>query len=144
MSSMSSSRPYLLRAIYEWIVDNQCTPHILVDTRAPGVEVPQQYVNKDGQIVLNIAPSAVAHLHMGQDDVVFNARFGGIPTDVRVPIHAILGVYARENGQGMLFEPEAPPEPEPAGPGPVGVSGSGTPMPAGARQGPRPSLKVVK
>ena len=102
---MNSSRPYLLRALYEWIVDNGCTPHIIVDATLDGVEVPLQYV-KDGQIVLNLSPSAVIELQLADDCVSFNGRFGGRPTDVFIPMHAILGVYARENGQGMAFEPE--------------------------------------
>lgn len=133
--SMTSSRPYLLRAIYDWIVDNGCTPHILVDAVAPGVEVPTQYVNKDGQIVLNIAPSAVASFNMDKDGVSFSARFGGVPTSVMVPVRALLGIYARENGQGMVFEAE--PDEPPAPPAP-------TPAPSGKPGVARPSLKVVK
>ena len=124
---MNSSRPYIIRAIYEWIADNDCTPHLLVDVNQEGVEVPQAYVT-DGQIVLNISPSAVVGLEMGNELILFNGRFGGIATDIVVPIKAILGIYARENGQGMVFdapeEPEDPPEP-----------------PSGRT---RPSLKVVK
>ncbi len=133
--SMTSSRPYLLRAIYDWIVDNGCTPHILVDAHGKGVEVPLQYVNKDGQIVLNIAPSAVAGFLMDKEAVSFSARFGGVPTQVYVPVRALLGIYARENGQGMVFEleegVEEPPVPEP-------------PAPAPKSGGNRPSLTVVK
>ena len=124
---MNSSRPYIIRAIYGWIVDNDCTPHLLVDVDYEEVDVPQSYVT-DGQIVLNISPSAVVGLEMGNDWVQFNGRFGGVATDIGGPIRAILGIYARENGQGMVFdaaeEPDDPPEP-PAGRG-------------------RPSLKVVK
>lgn len=112
---MTSSRPYLMRALYEWIVDNALTPHLVVFAKGDGVEVPQQYVNKDGQIVLNVAPTAVMGLDLGNDAVSFNARFGGIPTDIYVPCTAVLGIYARENGQGMMFEPEpeTPPPPKP-------------------------------
>lgn len=130
--AMTSSRPYLIRALYEWIVDNDFTPHIVVNALAGGVEVPQKYVNKEGQIVLNIAPRAVASLDIGNKAVIFNARFGGIPTDIYVPCHAVLGIYARENGQGMMFEAEAPPEPDPASPD------------DGNDAGRRPSLRVVK
>lgn len=129
---MTSSRPYLVRALYEWIVDNGCTPHVLVDAHAPGVEVPQQYV-KNGQIVLNVSPTAVAELVIGNDDMRFRGRFGGIAVDVVAPTAAILGIYARENGQGMVFEPERP-APPPAG-------GGDEPPRAGAS---RPSLRVVK
>ena len=124
---MNSSRPYIIRAIYEWIVDNECTPHLLVDVDVDGVDVPQAYVT-DGQIVLNISPSAVVGLEMGNDLILFNGRFGGVATDIVVPIKAILGIYARENGQGMVFDASEDPE-EP--PGPAGGRG-------------RPGLKVVK
>ncbi len=130
--AMTSSRPYLIRALYEWIVDNDFTPHIVVNALAGGVEVPQKYVNKEGQIVLNIAPRAVASLELGNKAIVFNARFGGIPTDIFVPSHAVLGIYARENGQGMMFDSEQTPEPDP----PTG--------PDGSESGRRPSLRVVK
>lgn len=109
--AMTSSRPYMIRALYEWIVDNGCTPYILVDAQGPGVEVPQQHVNKDGQIVLNINPTAVKDLFIGLEQINFNARFGGIPTDLVIPCGSVLGIYARENGQGMVFEHEPNPEP---------------------------------
>lgn len=142
--AMTSSRPYMIRALYEWIVDNNCTPYILVDAHASDVEVPQQHVNKDGQIVLNIAPSAVMDLNLENQAVRFNARFGGIPTDIYVPCRAVLGIYARENGQGMVFEPELEPDPTPPEPSkkpqavkPKAVKPA-TPIAA------RPSLRVVK
>ncbi len=131
---MNSSRPYLLRGLYEWIVDNGCTPHIIVDATLPGVDVPEQYV-KDGQIVLNLSPSAVIELQLADDSVSFNGRFGGRPTDVFIPIGAVLGVYARENGQGMAFEPE-----DDADPGPEDGGTAPTPL----RRGGKPALKVVK
>src|ERR1700712_456957 len=104
---MNSSRPYLIRALYEWIVDNDCTPHILVNAEYPSVQIPQGFAN-DGQIVLNISPSAVRHLHMDNDAVSFEGRFGGVPHSLFVPVAAVMGIYARENGQGMVFELEAP------------------------------------
>ncbi|MBK6278096.1 MAG: ClpXP protease specificity-enhancing factor [Gammaproteobacteria bacterium] len=107
---MKSSRPYLVRALYEWILDNACTPYLLVDATVAGVEVPQQYV-KNGQIVLNVAPGAVAGIDMSNDDIRFRGRFSGVAIDVFVPIGAVLGIYARENGQGMVFEPEQAPPP---------------------------------
>ena len=106
--AMTSSRSYLIRALYDWILENNCTPYVLVDAEREGVEVPLQYV-KDGQIVLNVSPSAVVGLKINNDDLSFNARFSGVATDVYVPIHAALGIYARENGQGMLFENDMPP-----------------------------------
>jgi stringent starvation protein B len=112
---MTSSRPYLLRAIYQWIVDNDCTPYLLVDASYSAVVVPTQHI-KDGQIVLNISPSAVVGLLMDDQAVSFNARFGGVPMDIYAPMGSLLGVYARENGQGMLFEAEEFPEPKPPAP----------------------------
>jgi stringent starvation protein B len=82
---MNSSRPYLVRALYEWIVDNDCTPHMLVNSEYPAVQVPQGFAS-DGQIVLNISPSAVRHLHMDNDAVSFEGRFGGVPHTLYVPI----------------------------------------------------------
>jgi stringent starvation protein B len=102
---VTPSRPYIVRAIYEWIVDNDCTPHLLVDATVPYVVVPESYV-KDGQIVLNISPSAVVGLQMDNERISFNGRFGGQPRDIDVPVSAVLGIYARENGQGM--DPPSP------------------------------------
>ena len=137
---MTSSRSYMIRALYDWIVDNECTPYLLVDAHAAGVEVPQQFVNKDGQIVLNISPSAVIGLLIQQECVSFNARFSGIPTDIYVPCAAVLGVYARENGQGMIFEPESGPAPDSPPPAEKPKKGKKDKSPDKRR----PSLKVVK
>lgn len=132
---MTSSRPYLVRALYEWISDNGCTPHILVDATQPGVQVPQNFV-KDGRIVLNIAASATASLLISDTEVTCSARFGGVPISLHVPMPALLGIYARENGRGMMFEPEELPAPlDPVDPQPE------KPVPKG---GSRPSLKVIK
>lgn len=106
MSQLSPRRPYLLRAFYEWLLDNQLTPHLVVDVTLPGVNVPMEYA-RDGQIVLNIAPRAVGNLELANDEVRFNARFGGVPRQVYVPLAAVLAIYARENGAGTMFEPEA-------------------------------------
>ncbi len=134
---MTSSRPYLIRALYEWIVDSECTPHMLVNAEYPGVQVPPGFVS-DGQIVLNVAPGAVRNLQLGNDAVSFDGRFGGVPHSLHVPCAAVMAIYARENGQGMVFEIEpTPPEDTPDGDGPV-REGEGN-RPAG-----RPSLKVVK
>lgn len=102
---MTSTRPYLLRALYQWVLDNQCTPHVLIDASMAGVQVPPSVV-KDGQVVLNISPTAVAHLDLGNDALSLNARFGGVSHRVHAPVGAILALYARENGQGMMFPPE--------------------------------------
>jgi stringent starvation protein B len=99
---MSSHRPYLLRALYEWISDNDMTPHLLVDAGQPGVQVPSHTI-KDGKVVLNIAARAVATLELGNDAVRFTARFGGVSHPVSVPVSAVLAIYARETGQGMAL-----------------------------------------
>jgi len=132
--SMTSHRPYLVRALHEWILENDCTPYILVNAFEKGVEVPQNYV-KDGQIVLNISPIAVQGLSISNTLVEFNGRFGGMPTHVQVPIRAVLGIYAKENGQGMIFQADDPiPEP------PAPESGDKPRKPAPSR----PSLRVIK
>ena len=105
MEKMTPIRPYLLRSHYEWLLDNDLTPHIVVDAHVVGVYVPQQFV-QDGQIVLNIAPSAVVAFELNNTALSFNARFGGVPFDVYVPMAAIVAIYARENGAGTMFEPE--------------------------------------
>jgi len=111
---MTSNRPYLLRAMYDWISDNGLTPYILVDAAAPGVQVPAGAV-KDGRVVLNVSVRAVAHLDLGQEMVRFTARFSGVSQSVQVPMSALLAVYAHENGQGMMFPAENGPPPN-AGP----------------------------
>lgn len=99
---MTANRPYLLRAFYDWIVDNNCTPYLVVDATVPGVKVPTQFI-QNGQIVLNILPSAVGNLQLGNDVVTFNARFGGQPFALYIPVQAVLAIYARENGAGTVF-----------------------------------------
>ena len=134
----SSTRPYLIRALYEWIEDNGLTPHLLVNAELPGVEVPQQHI-KDGRIVLNINATAVRELRLGNDWIEFNARFGGVARTVTIPVTAVLAIYARESGQCMAFveeqdggEPSPPPDHPPQPSKPVGPS---------AR---KPILKIVK
>ena len=105
ISSMMPRRPYLLRAFYEWIVDNELTPHLVVDATMNGLRVPEEFV-QDGQIVLNVAPHSVGNLEMGNEAVTFNARFGGRPHSLILPLYAIQAIYARENGAGTMFEPE--------------------------------------
>ena len=131
-----SRRPYLLRAMHEWISDCNQTPHLVVDASIAGVTVPRQYV-QGGKIILNVSTSATSGLILGNDFVQFRARFGAASYDVVVPIAAVLGVYARETGQGMIFsEADAPPEPPPTPPEPP-TNGS-----EGKRS--KPTLKVVK
>jgi stringent starvation protein B len=103
---MLVQRPYLLKAFYNWIVDSECTPHIIVDATLANVEVPEKFV-EDGKIVLNIAPRSVMQFSMDDNAIVFNARFSGQPMQVYVPIYAIEGIYARENNEGIMF-PEEP------------------------------------
>jgi stringent starvation protein B len=103
-TNLSPTRPYLARAIYEWICDNNLTPYLLVDATQPNTMVPEQFI-QDGQIVLNIVPHAVHQLHMSNDTITFSARFGGVSRDIYVPLYAVLGIYARENGQGLFFDP---------------------------------------
>lgn len=105
MQDMTSNRPYLMRAFYDWILDNDCTPYIVVEADMPHVNVPPQTV-KDGQVVLNVSPSAVHALQMNKEQLTFSARFGGVPHDVYIPMYAISAIYAKENGSGTMFPPE--------------------------------------
>jgi stringent starvation protein B len=130
-----SRRPYLLRAMHEWMGDAGLTPHIIVDAGRSGVEVPNAYI-KDGKIVLNVSLSATQRLQLNNQGIEFDARFAGIVHHVRVPMTAVLGIYARETGEGMVFnesEPEAPPPAE---------SGSTAAQPKGEMR--RAKLTVVK
>ena len=133
MTDMSANRPYLMRAIYEWISDNGLTPYLLVDASVAGVRVPASTI-KEGRVVLNIAARAVAQLDIGQDQVVFMARFSGASQMIEIPMAAVLALYAQENGQGMMFpaDESAGPEPEP-------------PSPSAPDEAPkRPHLQLVK
>lgn len=105
IAKMTARRPYMLRAFYDWLVDNDLTPHLVVDATMPGVRVPVEFI-QDGQIILNIAPRAVGNLELGNDAVTFHARFSGRPHSVIVPVYAVQAIYARENGAGTMFEPE--------------------------------------
>jgi stringent starvation protein B len=122
---MTSSRPYLVRAIYQWIVDNGLTPHLLVDASNDDVMVPPDYV-EGGRIVMNIAPMAVQGLTLGNEEVTFSARFGGKPMSVQIPVQRVMAIYTRENGQGMMFaeEPGGATPPEGGSPGEGGPKGS--------------------
>jgi stringent starvation protein B len=138
---MSSNRPYLLRAVYEWISDNGLTPYLLVDARQPGVRVPAHAV-KDGQVVLNVAMRAVAELEMGNEAVRFSARFNGVSQQVHVPVLAVLAIYAQENGQGMMFPPET--VVPAAAAETTEASGTGTSPEPDKPQRKGPQLRVVK
>lgn len=142
MAEYSSTRPYLIRALYEWMGDNGLTPHVVVDAAQPGVTVPPQAV-RDGRVVLNLSSQATHRLELGNDWLRFRARFGGRDERVEIPIPAVIAIFARENGQGMSFpeleavsgssasDEDAPMDDEPPDPE--------RPPPRG-----RPHLKVVK
>ncbi len=104
-SNLTPTRPYLARAIYQWICDNQLTPYLLVDATQKFVQVPQQHI-QDGQIVLNITPHAVHQFQIENDAIHFSARFGGVSQDIYIPMAAVIGIYSRENGQGLFFDPQ--------------------------------------
>ena len=128
-----SRRPYLLRAMHEWMTDNGQTPHLVIDAAAAGVEALVGYA-KDGRIILNVSWQATQGLKLGNEAVEFSARFGGASRHVRIPAQAVLGIYARETGQGMLFQEQG---------------GQDTPPPAESDAGPKPGrrkpgLRVVK
>jgi len=115
MSAAPPKRPYLLRAMHEWVTDSQHTPHVIIDADRPGVVVPRPFV-KDGKIVLNLSLTATQNLTLGNEWIEFGARFAGVVHFIRVPIAAVLGIYARETGEGMVFSdqdlgPEPPPQP---------------------------------
>ena len=125
-AQQTSRRPYLVRAMHEWMTDNRQTPHLVVDAGVAGTEVPKAYV-RDGRITLNVSWQATQGLRLGNDRIEFSARFGGVAQQVRIPVAAVLGIYARETGQGMLFQDEGD-----------------APPPAADTSGPRPRLRVVK
>ncbi|OED40763.1 ClpXP protease specificity-enhancing factor [Chromatiales bacterium (ex Bugula neritina AB1)] len=104
---MTSSQPYLIRAIYEWIVDNNLTPYLMVDATRKGTIVPEDYLDEKGMIILNISPSATSELLMSNEEITFNARFSGQAICIVVPTYSVKAIYARENGQGMMFDGEA-------------------------------------
>ena len=127
---LSRQRPYLLRAMHEWMTDNALTPHIVIDATFSGVALPAEHV-RDNKLVLNVSYAATRALVIGNDAVTFEARFNGVPRSMHVPIDAVLGIYARENGQGMVFSEGPEPEPPP-------------PDDDGPKEDKRPALRVVK
>ena len=102
---MTSSKPYLVRALYEWILDNDTTPYILVSTSSDQVLIPPG-ISNDGKVVLNLAPAAIQNLEMTNEHVSFSARFNGVAENIYCPISSLLAIYARENGEGMMFPAE--------------------------------------
>lgn len=131
---MLSRKPYFLRAMHQWITDSGATPYVVVDVNLEGVEIPPGYA-QDGKIVLNLSYAATQHLDIGAGYLEFDARFGGVSRHVRVPLSAVLAVYASENGQGMLFDAEEETA-TPAAPAAEPTTPDGGPK--------KPSLKVVK
>ncbi|MDH5393990.1 MAG: ClpXP protease specificity-enhancing factor [Gammaproteobacteria bacterium] len=127
---MTSSRPYLIRALYQWIVDNGLTPYILVDAESPDLVIPREFV-QDGKIVLNVAPMAVQGLILADDLITFNARFSGQSMDLSIAVASVLAVYAKENGQGMMFGEDDDGSPA-------------SPSDGAAKKSKKPSLRVVK
>jgi stringent starvation protein B len=127
---VNSSRPYLLRAINEWLVDNDLTPHLLVNADYQNVQVPLDYVD-DGKIVLNLAPSAIQMLSIDNEAISFNARFAGKPNNIYIPIEACMAIYAKENGKGMVFNEEKD-------------NGPDKPDDSAKKSDSKPSLKIVK
>ncbi len=132
---MNSSKPYLVRALYEWILDNDTTPYILVDTNSDEVLVPPGITN-DGKVVLNLAPAAIENLEMTNEHVSFSARFNGVAENIYCPITSLLAIYARENGEGMMFPAEE--SDDNAEQQPVDAESSDRAKPKG------PTLKVIK
>src|SRR3974390_3302699 len=130
--TLTSRRPYLLRAMHEWMTDNGQTPHLVVDAAVEGVVVPRQYV-RDGKIILNVGYSATAGLVIKNDSITFSARFGGTAFDISLPLLAVLGIYASETGQGMIFSDDEP-----------GLAQSdAADKPTGGDEPRRPPLKVI-
>jgi len=127
---MTSQKPYLIRAIYDWLLDNGATPYLLVNTTYEGVKVPEAFIN-DNKIVLNIAPDAVQHYQADNEWVSFSARFSGKPMELFIPIEAVLGLYGKENNQGMFFTDDETSPPT-------------TPSSKPSTNKDRPSLKIVK
>lgn len=143
---MTSNQPYLLRAFYEWIVDNNLTPYIVVDAHVSGTLVPQEHV-RDGQIVLNVSPASCGKLLLGNEEITFDARFGGVPRNIVVPCKAVLAIYAKENGAGTVFTPEDDFEGDGSDLMPTPVQSSDTPdtkpTPSKGKKG-KPNLTIVK
>ena len=133
---MNSNRPYLIRALYEWLLDNNQTPHLLVDAKNKNTLVPLEYV-EEGRIVFNISPGAIDNFNLGNELISFSARFGGKKFDISIPPDAVLGIYSQENGQGMLFPEDNDPDDPGNGPkGPTKIDIN--------PESKKPSLKVVK
>ena len=132
---MTPSKPYLIRGLYQWLLDNQVTPYILADTSSDEVMIPRG-IATDGKVVLNLSPSAIQNLEMTNDYISFSARFNGVAQDIYCPMESILAIYARENGEGMMFNSERDQSQETDDPGADATARSKKPNPSG--------LKIVK
>jgi stringent starvation protein B len=137
---MTSNKPYLIRALYEWLLDNSATPYIMVDTTRPQVEIPPG-IDKDGQVVLNIAPRAVQALEMENEYIAFSARFSGASQNLYIPMGAVMAIYSMEDGEGMMFAEPGPVDADADGAQPT--DGDDTPPPTPSPGG-KPGLKIVK
>lgn len=133
---LTPTRPYLIRAFYDWILDNDLTPYILVDATFDGVQVPQDFIS-EGKIVLNLTPSAIKGLDLGNEWIAFSARFAGKAMEIFIPVLSVTAIYAQENGRGMVFHDEE--NPTPPSPPPEGTDKRDEP-PASKK----PQLRVVK
>lgn len=125
---MTSLKPYLIRSIYEWIIDNEMTPHLLVDATNDRAVIPSEYV-QNGEIVLNVRPAAIHGLVLGNEEIEFSARFSGNPMDIFLPIESVKAIFTKENGKGMFFDNEQDDDPTP---------------PRNKKQPNKPKLHVVK
>ena len=141
-TSITPTRPYMVRALYEWIEDNALTPYLMVDATAENVQIPTEHV-QDGRIVLNIASRATGNMIMGNEYINFSARFGGVSQEIWVPITAVLGIYAKENQQGMFFDPNEYENYEPADDSAPMSNKSTAPVPKPKRDN-KAGLKVLK
>lgn len=140
MVMMTSNKPYFIRAVYDWIVDNDLTPYLLVDANHPDIEIPQNFVN-DGRIILNISPKACRGLHLENDKILFTARFSGQTMQIFVTPMAVLAIYAKENGRGMEFGPEYD---EPAAPPVLTSVGANSRSRTATTSRAKPILTLVK
>ncbi|RKZ48894.1 MAG: ClpXP protease specificity-enhancing factor [Gammaproteobacteria bacterium] len=142
---MTSNKPYLIRALNEWIIDNQMTPFLLVDANIEGVEVPQQHI-RDGKIILNIAPGAVQEIAIEDEWIYFSARFSGQVFMINVPVNAVLAIYAKENSRGMMFVGDESSLEDNAAVEQTELSEKepGEKKPGKEAQGKKPALRIVK
>ena len=140
---MTSNKPYLIRALYEWLVDNDATPHIMVNTTIDDVMIPNG-IDKDGQVVLNIATRSVQGLEMENTHIAFTARFSGAAHNIYIPINAIMAIYSMEDGQGMMFAEDTSIKADSPGDSAVGSKSSVKKDVKKSSEKKKPGLKIVK